>query len=189
MCDIFPGARSSRDRVRAIGSNRTIAAACCPSIPRLEAHGSVHSDAVRPVEGVDQRADPQIAVRQGGVRPHRCVAPRVEGGEHGALRRDLDPGLQIVQSSERFEQVGCGVGPRLDGERTLSRRGRPLVEAQGLGDESAQVSAESRQTGGGEHHRVEIAVAHARQPRVDVAAQVAHLHAVVASQHLRDAAG
>ena len=141
MRDIFPGARSSRDRVRAIGSIRTIAAACVPSIPLRQSNCSVEGDAVRSVDGVDDRAHAQIAVGDRGVRSERGRATGIQGREHGTLGGHLDAGALVVEGSERLEQIGCGVGAGLDGEGSLPGGGRPLGEAHRFGGEAAEAVA------------------------------------------------
>ena len=139
---------------------------------------------------IEQRAQP-LKLHLGGAKT--LVAPAAAFGQQRALGVDRHAGGRVVDGRQYGARAGI-IGTAFDRQRALRRRRRAQRQRQQHAREPREqftqygrgadrlVLPEAREAGEGEDHAIELPLAAARlaqalEARIDVAAQLAQLHA------------
>ena len=162
----------------------------------LQHEGVRTGDPLRPVRSVHGRGEQQQFAVHHGRCADRRGASGLQPGKHRAFGERGQLGGQVTQARQDAIQHRIGRPAHLERERALPRRGRPGAELEEFGDRVQP--AEASQSGGGEHHGVQVVGVDAAEPRVDVPAEVddlkvrgipAFVDRVLSLTHDDDAAG
>ena len=117
----------------------------------------------------DDAVEDDPAIDDPGVAANRCATGAVEDAEKGALGREGDGGVAVVDGGKEVAGLAV-IAPRDDGDGALANRGQPVVGVHQAGDVAGQ--AEALKPGVGEERGRGLAAGELGQTGLDIAAEI-----------------